>query len=162
MLQACARRSIEELGNFMVNILLLNGANLNMLGMRETEIYGTQKLADIEAALLEIAADLAVKLDCFQSNAEHELVEKIHGARPAKVQMILINPGAFAHTSIALRDALLATGIPFVEIHISNTHAREAFRHTSYLSDIAVGVITGLGSAGYELALRWAAGKLQP
>lgn len=145
----------------MVNILLLNGANLNMLGMRETKIYGTQKLADIETKLLEIATSLSVKLDCFQSNAEHELIEKIHDARQEKVQMILINPGAFTHTSIALRDALLATDIPFVEIHISNTHARESFRHTSYLSDVAIGVIAGLGSAGYELALRWAADKLQ-
>ncbi len=141
-------------------ILLLNGPNLNLLGSREPGIYGADTLADIEARLRAEAEALALDLDCFQSNAEHRLVERIHAAATEGIEFILINPAAFTHTSVALRDALLGTGIPFIEIHISNVHAREPFRQHSYLSDIAVGVIAGLGSHGYSLALSAAARTL--
>ena len=137
----------------MALVLVLNGPNLNLLGSREPEIYGKETLADIRTALVQMASDAGHELEFFQSNAEHELIDRIHRARDDGAAWILINPGALTHTSIALRDALLGVAIPFFEVHLSNVHAREAFRNHSYLSDIAVGVITGLGSQGYALAL---------
>jgi 3-dehydroquinate dehydratase-2 len=137
----------------MALVLVLNGPNLNLLGSREPEIYGRETLADIRTALVQMASFQGHELEFFQSNAEHELIDRIHRARDDGAAWILINPGALTHTSIALRDALLGVAIPFIEVHLSNVHAREAFRSHSYLSDIAVGVITGLGSQGYALAL---------
>ncbi len=134
------------------NILLLNGPNLNMLGKREPSIYGASALSDIVSALTEQAKPLGIKLTHLQSNAEHELINEIHQAYN-HIDFIIINPAAYTHTSIALRDALLSVNIPFIEIHISNVHARENFRRHSYLSDIAQGVICGLGIKGYEFAL---------
>lgn len=139
----------------MKKILLLNGPNLNMLGKREPEIYGSQTLADIEQHLQVLAQHQGVQLDYFQSNSEEALINRIHQAFQ-QVDFILINPAAFTHTSVALRDALLSVSIPFIEIHLSNVHSREPFRHHSYLSDIAKGVICGLGSKGYEYALDYA------
>ncbi len=137
----------------MVNILLLNGPNLNLLGMREPDIYGQQSLDDITENLIAEAGSMGLSLDSYQSNAEHELVDKIHEGRDKGVEFILINPGALTHTSVSLRDALLGVGVPFIEVHLSNVHAREEFRQHSYLSDIAVGVITGFGPQGYSFAL---------
>lgn len=134
------------------NILVLNGPNLNMLGKREPAIYGSLSLAEIMASLTDIANEKNVSLSHKQSNAEHTLLDAIH-ASFEKVDFIIINPAAFTHTSVALRDALLSVNIPFIEVHLSNVHAREAFRQHSYLSDIAVGVISGLGAKGYEYAL---------
>ncbi|MFU2075085.1 type II 3-dehydroquinate dehydratase [Gallibacterium anatis] len=142
------------------HILLLNGPNLNMLGKREPKHYGGQTLQDIETALQESAGKYGIELSCFQSNSEEKLINKIHESL-GKVDFILINPAAFTHTSVALRDALLSVEIPFVEIHLSNIHRREPFRHHSYLSDIAVGVICGLGAAGYQYALQFAVAHLQ-
>ncbi|MGI0154378.1 type II 3-dehydroquinate dehydratase [Pseudidiomarina sp. PP-1MA] len=142
-------------------LLLLNGPNLNLLGTREPDIYGSQTLNDIEHQLRQQAEQLNLVLDCRQSNAEHQLLEWIHEARTTHVDFILINPGAFTHTSIALRDALAGVAIPFIEVHLSNIHAREAFRKHSYLSDLAVGVICGLGAQGYSLALQAAQQHLQ-
>lgn len=136
----------------MQNILLLNGPNLNMLGKREPLLYGSQTLADIENILQEQAKHLGVNLECFQSNSEEALINRIHQSYD-NVDFILINPAAFTHTSVALRDALLAVAIPFIEIHLSNIHARETFRHQSYFSDVAMAVICGLGSSGYNYAL---------
>jgi 3-dehydroquinate dehydratase-2 len=136
----------------MANIVVLNGPNLNLLGTREPELYGADTLADVHQRLDIIAKTASHQLDFFQSNAEHELVDKIHAIR-GEADFIIINPAAFTHTSVALRDALSAVNIPFIEVHISNIHARETFRHHSYLSDVAVGVICGLGTHGYELAL---------
>jgi 3-dehydroquinate dehydratase-2 len=144
----------------MSRILLLNGPNLNLLGSREPGIYGTATLLDIETKLAALALSAGHELITAQSNAEHELVAKIQAAKPDEIAFIIINPGAFTHTSIALRDAFLAVGIPFIEIHLSNVFAREAFRHHSYLSDIAVGCIFGLGPIGYELALQAAVARL--
>jgi 3-dehydroquinate dehydratase-2 len=139
----------------MAKLLLLNGPNLNLLGTREPGVYGSTTLADIEQRCVELARELGPHaLSCFQSNAEHALVERIHAAGPEGVAFIVINPAALTHTSVALRDALLGVGIPFIEVHLSNVFAREPFRHHSYLSDLAVGVISGLGAQGYELALR--------
>ena len=137
----------------MSNFLLLNGPNLNLLGSREPEIYGSTSLADIESQLLRICLEADHSLDSFQSNAEHDLVNKIHEAKDANVKCIIFNPGAFTHSSIALRDALSGIDIPFIEVHISNIYSREDFRQKSYLSDIAEGVISGLGTEGYKLAL---------
>lgn len=145
----------------MASILVLQGPNLNLLGTREPHIYGSTTLADIEQQLQARAAEMGHELEQFQSNAEHELLNRIHSARTDGTAFILINPAAFTHTSVALRDALSGVAIPFIEIHISNVHAREAFRQHSYLSDIAVGVIAGLGVQGYELALQAAHQKLQ-
>ncbi|KKC98353.1 MULTISPECIES: type II 3-dehydroquinate dehydratase [Photobacterium] len=141
-------------------ILLLNGPNLNLLGLREPGHYGQQTLDQIVANLSAKAAKLGVTLDHLQSNAEHALIEAIHQAH-GKVDFILINPAAYTHTSVAIRDALLGVAIPFIEIHLSNVHAREPFRHHSYLSDKAVGVICGLGPDGYEFALEAAVRRLQ-
>ena len=138
----------------MAGILVLNGPNLNLLGIREPGIYGSDTLQDIESRLRSLAEPRGIPLAFFQSNAEHDLVDRIHQAFRDLVEVIVINPGAFTHTSIALRDAFLATAIPFIEVHLSNVHAREAFRHHSYLSDIAQGVLCGFGPMGYELALR--------
>lgn len=138
----------------MAKLLLLNGPNLNLLGSREPEIYGSDTLNDIATHLSERASNDQHSLEHFQSNAEAELVDRIHQAAQEKVEFIIINPAAFTHTSIALRDALLGTQIPFIEIHLSNVHKREEFRQHSYFSDIAVGTIVGLGAQGYELALQ--------
>ena len=135
-------------------LLVINGPNLNLLGLREPGVYGSTTLADLEAQCIEAARSLGHDLATFQHNHEGALVDRIHAARGEGVAFIVINPGAYTHTSVALRDALLGVAIPFIEVHISNVHAREAFRQHSYLSDIAVGVITGLGIQGYELALR--------
>ena len=136
-----------------MNILLLNGPNLNMLGKREPEIYGSQTLNDLVSDLTEKANALGVHLLHMQSNAEHQLIDRIHDAL-GKIDFIIINPGAFTHTSVAIRDALLSVSIPFIEVHLSNVHAREPFRQHSYLSDVAKGVICGLGAQGYEFALQ--------
>lgn len=141
-------------------VLLLNGPNLNLLGTREPALYGNDRLADIEARLAEIATARGAALVSFQSNAEHELVDRVHRARHEGIGAILLNAGAFTHTSIALRDALLAVAIPFYEVHLSNVYARESFRHHSYFSDVASGVIVGLGPVGYELALEAALRRL--
>ncbi len=138
----------------MAKILVLNGPNLNMLGVREPEHYGRVTLAQIQQQLEQQAQQLNHSLDFYQSNAEHALVERIHQAFHDKVDFIIINPAAFTHTSIALRDALSAVAIPFIEVHLSNVHAREKFRHHSYLSDQAIGVICGLGDQGYDFALQ--------
>lgn len=138
----------------MATITVLNGPNLNLLGLREPKHYGNKTLADIRQSLEKRAAELNHQLNFYQSNAEHEIVELIHQAYQGQVGFIIINPAAFTHTSIAIRDALLATRIPFIEVHLSNIYAREPFRSRSYLSDIAVGVISGLGATGYELALQ--------
>lgn len=137
----------------MTKILLINGPNLNLLGTREPEVYGNTTLADIERELRAQAKAAGAKLLTFQSNHEGALVDRIHQAKTEGVAWVIINPGAFTHTSIALRDALSGTALPFVEVHISNVHAREPFRHHSYLSDIANGTIVGLGVSGYRLAL---------
>ena len=139
----------------MANLLLLNGPNLNLLGTREPGVYGSTTLADIERRCAELARELGPhQLACFQSNAEHALLDRIHAAPQDGIAFLIINPAALTHTSVALRDALLGVGVPFIEVHLSNVFAREPFRHHSYLSDIAVGVISGLGVLGYELALR--------
>ena len=145
----------------MTKYMLLNGPNLNLLGTREPEIYGSETLQDIETNLLAIAKELNFDLICHQSNGEHELVDLIHSARDEEVKCIIINPGALTHSSIALRDALSGVGVPFIEVHISNIYAREDFRQVSYLSDIAQGVISGLGIEGYELALKTAFKKFK-
>jgi 3-dehydroquinate dehydratase-2 len=134
--------------------LLINGPNLNLLGSREPEVYGATRLADIEARCVSLAAELGHELSCFQSNAEHELIDRVQKAAADGVDFIILNPGGFTHTSIALRDALLAVEIPFIEIHLSNTFAREDFRHNSYFSDIASSCLFGFGAYGYELALQ--------
>jgi len=138
----------------MANITVLNGPNLNLLGIREPGHYGNQTLADIKQSLEKKAAELNHQLNFHQNNAEHEIVELIHQAYENRIDFIIINPAAFTHTSVAIRDALLATKIPFIEVHLSNVHAREPFRKHSYFSDIAKGVICGLGATGYELALQ--------
>ena len=145
----------------MSQLALINGPNLNLLGTREPEVYGTTTLAEIESRLEALAMSAGHMLSSFQSNAEHELVERIHRARSENVAFIIINPGAFTHTSIALRDAFVAVKIPFIEVHLSNIFAREAFRHSSYLSGVAVGIVSGLGPQGYELALQAAIARLR-
>ena len=137
----------------MARLLLLNGPNLNLLGKREPHQYGTDTLATIEARAAAVAAEAGHALVAFQSNAEHELIGRIHEAAGG-ADFLIFNPGAFTHTSIALRDAVLAVGLPFIEVHLTNVHAREPFRRSSYFSDIAVGSIVGLGAFGYELAVR--------
>jgi 3-dehydroquinate dehydratase II len=145
----------------MARLLLLNGPNLNLLGTREPALYGTDTLAAIEKRLGDQAVQLGHGLVSFQSNAEHELVDRVQGAPAAGFEFLIINPGAFSHTSIALRDALLAVKLPFIEVHLSNIFAREPFRRHSYFSDIAVGCIVGLGPQGYDLALAAAARRLK-
>ncbi len=143
-----------------MKLLLLNGPNLNLLGSREPGLYGVETLARIEQRAAEVARAAGHELLAFQSNAEHELVERIHAAAGEEVAYIVINPGAFTHTSVALRDALLAVHIPFIEIHLSNLQRREPFRHHSYFTDIATGLIAGLGAYGYELAVQAAIRQL--
>ncbi len=137
----------------MARLLLMNGPNLGLLGQREPDIYGADTLGAIESRLGQVASQHAHELLCYQSDAEHELVRRIHAAREEAVDLILFNPAAFTHTSISLRDALLAVGIPFIEIHLSNVAAREDFRHRSFFSDVALGTVAGFGVASYELAI---------
>jgi 3-dehydroquinate dehydratase-2 len=144
----------------MAKLLLLNGPNLNLLGQREPEVYGYDSLADIVQRAQQKAIQLAHQIEDFQSNAEHELVNRIHQAKQEGVDMIIFNPGAFTHTSVSLRDALLGVDIPFIELHLSNVFAREEFRQHSFFSNIAVGVISGMGAKGYELAVEAADNKL--
>jgi 3-dehydroquinate dehydratase II len=144
----------------MAGILLLNGPNLNLLGLREPQIYGSASLQSIEAKLGDLARGRGHSLSAFQSNAEHELIAKIHAAKHEGIAFVIVNPAGFSHTSIALRDAFLAVDVPFIEVHLSNVFARETFRQHSYLSDIAVGCIFGLGPIGYELALEAACARL--
>lgn len=144
-----------------MKFLVLHGPNLNLLGEREPEVYGTTTLAEIDAGLVKTAKEKGHDLSTFQSNAEHELIDQVHAAKKSGVDFILINPGAFTHTSIALRDAMLGTDLPFIEVHLSNVFSREEFRQHSYLSDIAVAVVSGLGAYGYELALLGAERFLQ-
>ena len=141
-------------------ILVMHGPNLNLLGTREPEHYGRVTLSDINLALTRMAENVGVELESFQSNHEGALIERIHAAREQGVRAIIINPAAYTHTSVALRDALAAVAIPFVEVHLSNVHAREPFRHHSYFSDLAVGVICGLGHQGYQLALEYLLNKI--
>jgi 3-dehydroquinate dehydratase-2 len=145
----------------VAKILVLHGPNLNLLGTREPELYGRVTLADIDAELAANARPSGTELSTFQSNAEHELIARVQATRDDGTAFILINPGAFTHTSVALRDALAAVKIPFIEVHLSNVHAREPFRRLSYFSDLAVGVIAGFGAAGYQFALRAALDHLQ-
>lgn len=145
----------------MPKVLLINGPNLNLLGTREPHIYGATTLADVENRLRTLGGESGIDIDCFQSNHEGAIVDRIHQARLDGVAFVLINPGAYTHTSVAIRDALSGVAIPFVEVHISNVHKREAFRHHSYLSDIAEAVMAGFGTLGYELALQFIASKLR-
>jgi len=138
----------------MSSFLLINGPNLNLLGLREPDVYGATSLGDIENRSIEVARELGHELSCFQSNAEHELIDRVQKAQVDGVEFIILNPGGLTHTSVALRDALLAVQIPFIEIHLSNTFAREEFRHNSYFSDIAKSCLFGFGAHGYELALQ--------
>jgi 3-dehydroquinate dehydratase-2 len=142
-------------------ILVLHGPNLNLLGTREPEVYGSETLDDINRQLAGLARKAGVTLQAFQSNAEGALVDRVHQAGRDGIEFILVNPAAYTHTSVALRDALAGVAIPFVEVHLSNVHAREPFRHHSYFSAIAVGVICGLGSAGYRAALEFALARLR-
>ncbi|BFM10253.1 type II 3-dehydroquinate dehydratase [Simiduia litorea] len=144
----------------MATILVLHGPNLNLLGSREPEVYGATTLADINQRLTERCLNDGHHLQALQSNAEYELIDRIHDAKREGINFIIFNPAAFTHTSIALRDALLAVEIPFIEVHLSNVYKRESFRHHSYFSDVAVGVICGLGAQGYELALDAALNQL--
>ncbi|MBB5017455.1 3-dehydroquinate dehydratase-2 [Chitinivorax tropicus] len=142
------------------DVLVLHGPNLNMLGMREPHLYGSDRLVDIDTRLQASANAAGLQLSTLQSNAEHVLIERIHQAYSDNTGFIIINPAAFTHTSVALRDALAAVKIPFIEVHLSNVHSREPFRHRSYFSDLAIGVICGLGAMGYELALQYAIRQL--
>jgi len=144
----------------MASILVLNGPNLNLLGSREPDQYGTDNLDHIIKGLEATAQSSGHALEHLQSNAEHELINRVHAAAKDSTQFIIINPAAFTHTSIALRDALLAVNIPFIEVHLSNVHKRESFRHQSYFSDVAAGIIVGLGALGYQLALQAAMAQL--
>ena len=144
----------------MAKLLTLHGPNLNLLGEREPELYGATTLEEINQGLVAAAEQLGHSLAHFQSNAEHSLIDRIHQARQEGVEFIIINPGAFTHTSVALRDALAGVAIPFIEVHLSNVFAREEFRRHSYLSELAVAVISGAGAGGYRLALQAAADKL--
>lgn len=144
----------------MSNILLLNGPNLNLLGTREPEVYGRETLADVEALAQQAVAARGASLQCLQSNHEGVLIDRIHAARLDGTRWIVINPGGLTHTSVALRDALAGVALPFFEVHVSNVHRREAFRHHSYLSEIASGVIVGFGVAGYVMAIHAALDKL--
>ncbi|MBE2258657.1 MAG: type II 3-dehydroquinate dehydratase [Candidatus Accumulibacter sp.] len=139
----------------IARLLVIHGPNLNLLGTREPKHYGSTTLAEINMALANRAEAAGVNLECFQSNHEGALIERVHAAGQQGVRYMIINPAAYTHTSVALRDAVAGTGIPFIEVHLSNVHARESFRHHSYFSDLAIGVITGLGSEGYLLALEY-------
>jgi 3-dehydroquinate dehydratase II len=145
----------------MNKILILNGPNLNLLGTREPQVYGHTTLADVEAQMAKLAAERGVDAECFQSNHEGALIDRIHAARTQGVAYIVINPGGLTHTSVALRDALAGVAIPFIEVHISNVHKREEFRHHSYLSGIAEAALCGFGTSGYSMALNYICDKLQ-
>lgn len=145
-----------------MSILVLHGPNLNLLGSREPQVYGSVTLGQIDAELKKLAGDRGVSLESFQSNHEGMLIDRVHQARTDGTRFIIINPAALTHTSVALRDALAAVALPFVEVHLSNVHRREAFRHHSYFSDLAEGVICGLGATGYRLALEYALENLGP
>ncbi|WP_397535221.1 type II 3-dehydroquinate dehydratase [Roseateles sp.] len=145
-----------------MQILVIHGPNLNLLGSREPGVYGSRTLAQIDADLTKLAADAGVRLESFQSNHEGALVDRIQAAGRDGTAFVIINPAAYTHTSVAMRDALAAVGLPFVEVHLSNIHKREAFRHHSFFSELAEGVICGLGAQGYLLALQYAVAKLQP
>ena len=144
----------------MAKILLLNGPNLNLLGTREPQVYGAETLADVEAMVTKLCASRGAAVECLQSNHEGVLVDRIHAARLDGTGCIVINPGALTHTSVALRDAFAGVAIPFIEVHVSNVHRREAFRHHSFLSEIAAGVIVGFGVAGYAMAVNAAIDRL--
>lgn len=139
-----------------MSVLVLHGPNLNLLGTREPQVYGSTTLDQINAELIKLAADAGVRLETLQSNHEGVLIDRLHAARTDGTRFVIINPGAFTHTSVALRDAFAGVALPFIEVHLSNVYRREPFRHHSYFSDIAVGVICGLGPAGYRLALDYA------
>ncbi len=160
MLQQNGRFFVKPRPFMAKKLLLLNGPNLNLLGTREPEVYGSTTLAEVERDAIGQAAAAGATLSHFQSNHEGQLIDRIHAARGEGVEAIVINPGGLTHTSVALRDALAGVAIPFVEVHISNIHRRESFRHHSYLSDLAVGVICGLGIAGYRHAIDFALNKL--
>ena len=145
----------------MSTILILNGPNLNLLGTREPDKYGLETLEQINQQLTDAASDAGHGTNCFQSNAEHDLIQRIHDAKQEGVDYIIFNPGAFTHTSVAIRDALLGVAIPFIEVHLSNVHAREEFRRHSYFSDIADGVVCGFGANSYSLALQAVVTKLK-
>ena len=144
----------------MAKLLLINGPNLNLLGTREPETYGRTTLAEIEQASRKLAISLGHELDCFQSNHEGAIVDRIQAIRQDRTAFVVINPGAYTHSSVAIRDALLSVDVRFIEVHISNVFAREEFRRHSYLTDVAVGIVSGLGAVGYEMAIRAAAGRL--
>ncbi len=144
----------------MSSILVLHGPNLNLLGSREPAVYGRDTLESINQRLAGLAVAAGHHVQTLQSNAEHVLIDRVHAARSEGISFIILNPGGLTHTSVALRDALLGVGIPFIEVHLSNVHAREPFRHHSYFSDVAAGVITGLGALGYELAMRAALARI--
>jgi 3-dehydroquinate dehydratase II len=146
----------------LASILILHGPNLNLLGTREPEVYGHATLQDIDAGLVAAAAAAGHELATFQSNAEHALIDRVQQARGEGVAWIVINPGGYTHTSVALRDALAAVAIPFIEVHLSNVHARESFRHHSYFSDIAHGVVAGFGADSYRMALDYIVRRLAP
>lgn len=150
------KTSTDKQAGFVKNVLVLHGPNLNLLGSREPDVYGRVTLDEINAKLTALAGKNGASLSCFQSNAEAALVERVQQARADGTQFIVINPAAFTHTSVALRDALAAVSIPFIEVHLSNVFAREAFRKESFFSDLAIGVISGLGAAGYEFAVQYA------
>lgn len=143
-------------------LLVVHGPNLNLLGTREPDLYGTETLADIDRRLIRAARRAEALLECFQSNHEGALIDRIHAAKKQRTSFIIVNPGGYTHTSVALRDAFAAVAIPFVEVHLSNIHAREPFRRHSYFSDLAVGTICGLGSRGYDLALEFALSRVVP
>ena len=143
-----------------MSVLVLHGPNLNLLGTRESQVYGSTTLDQINSELVQLAANAGIELDTLQSNHEGVLIDRLHAARTDGTRFVIINPGAFTHTSVALRDAFAGVALPFIEVHLSNVYRREAFRHHSYFSDIAVGVICGLGPAGYRLALDYALTQL--
>jgi 3-dehydroquinate dehydratase-2 len=143
-----------------MSVLLVNGPNLNLLGSREPEVYGTTTLAQVEEQVRALGAAAGVAVECFQSNHEGAIIDRLHAARSDGTEFVIINPGAFTHTSIALRDAFQAAAVPFCEVHISNVYAREPFRHHSYLSDLAVGVMAGFGTRGYTLAMAFVVERL--
>ncbi len=155
-------KRLNSAASRLQEVWILNGPNLNLLGTREPQIYGSETLGDINTRLAAHAASAGIRFDSFQSNSESELIARIHDAHRTGVDFIVINPAAFTHTSVALRDALAAVRIPFIEVHLSNVHSREAFRRHSYFSDLAVGTICGLGSKGYDFALAFAIAQPSP